>query len=243
MADVTFGDSNNERLARLVVLRKEAADALRLPGDHYRVRQLAAYHLNHETLLARLIDGDNTVTDRIATVAAAIDAMTPELPPEKIKLEILPSGPATCPRCGWQKPDEGVVVNPNGEGMLDGLRDFTRTNGRDVLVDAPDVLTDSEPGSDAPPAPENASAATTASAKQDPQKAEEKAVEQMPYHERMLRRAPGSADLHHMVPGKETGSNPYGVGPRQTGQVSQPQRVAPEQSPVVWFGSRKDLYK
>jgi hypothetical protein len=236
------------RTERFQELRADYAKQLRREVGDRDVELAATVHFAIEGIQDRLRGGDTSVTliEQLGALNRQLKEIAPPQPPRKIQLGLV-GNPKPCKKCGYVESEE--VVNPGGDvTMAEGLRqkrlrEEAKVAELEAKLDAPTIQRDPEPGSDAPPAPENASAATPASAKQDPQKAEEKAVGQMPYHERMLRRAPGSADLHHMVPGTETGSNPYGVGPPQTGQVSQPQEVAPDESPVVWFGSRKNLYK
>ena len=78
-----------DRFERLEQLRKEAAERLRLPLDHDKTQLLAALRLNHETLVEKLVAGSAVNPEQLLALSEAIDKLTPELPPQKITVEML----------------------------------------------------------------------------------------------------------------------------------------------------------
>jgi hypothetical protein len=102
-----------------VDLIAESAALLRLPPEHFKVRQLASTRLTHERLLAKLAAGDVTVLSDITTVAESIERMAPPMPPTRVELGIPSNEP--CRKCGYQEPP--MTVNPGGKiAIAEGMR-------------------------------------------------------------------------------------------------------------------------
>jgi len=110
-----------DRFERLEVLRQEAADRLRLPIEHDKTQLLAALRLNHESMVERLVAGHTVNPDQLLALSEAIDKLTPELPPQKIEIEIVSGvvGLFTCQHCHQQNRIENYTEPPK--------KDYPRT--------------------------------------------------------------------------------------------------------------------
>jgi hypothetical protein len=108
-----------------VDLLQESADLLRLPADHYRVRQLATTRYLHEQLLKKLTEGDTSVLGQLTALAASIEEMAPPLPPQRVQFEIAVAG-YTCTECGHVQHDLVEVVTKTDSGHLPLTADMHR---------------------------------------------------------------------------------------------------------------------
>ena len=93
--------SDSDRFDKFETFRAEAAAKLKLSVDHDRVRLLAGLKLNFESLLERMIRGDNVPPDHVKTLSDTIQEMLPpDLPNLNLKWVSSVVGVYDCKFCG-----------------------------------------------------------------------------------------------------------------------------------------------
>jgi hypothetical protein len=105
---------SQERFDQFEELKKQAAEALRLPSDHQKVILLAGLKLEHTRQLERLVAGHSVNPADLLAVSEAISKLSPELPPPEVKVTFVEGvvGIFNCQHCGKRNELEDGTYTP-----------------------------------------------------------------------------------------------------------------------------------